>query len=88
MRNKTTSSSIRNVLDGDRVTPVDLQQVETELEAVVTTQQQETRDVCCLKEAIVSISDDLNVIKACPPAYTSAIASAGGRTCTSSHFAL
>ena len=62
----TTSSAFGREFETERIDGVclvDLQRVETELEAVATTQQQETREVCRLKETIRSISEDLNSIK-------------------------
>lgn len=68
MANMTTSTPrLAGVSDAESrlhtVCRSDLQRVETELEAVATSQQVESREVCRLKEAIKSIHDDLSVIK-------------------------
>ena len=66
MANMTTARSLGSHVEMeelDTVCRVELQRVETELEAVVTSQQQEAREVSCLKETIRSLNEDLNSIK-------------------------
>lgn len=46
-----------------RVSRLDLQRVESELEAVVSCQQTETREVTQLKEEVSSLRNDLNAVK-------------------------
>ena len=61
MANMTTSTlRLAGVSDAERLCRSDLQRVETELEAVATSQQVE---VGRLKEAIKSIHDDLSTIR-------------------------
>ena len=63
MANMTSAARLGSFNDPERLCRSDLQRVETELEAVATSQQVESREVNRLKEAIKSIHNDLSVIK-------------------------
>ena len=63
MANMTAPPRMAGLSDTERLCRSDLQRVETELEAVVSSQRVESREVGRLKEAMKSIHEDLSVIK-------------------------